>query len=88
MIFTRVSLSLLMLVSLGLGVAAQDSTPAPSATPATLDKSITDADLQKAGAELLRAVISDSDGFRLPDNRFAVKAIAANILWEIGRAHV
>ena len=48
--------------------------------PAAANQPI-DAETQKAAWALLGSVISDSDGFRLPDNRLVIKRITAMLLW-------
>ena len=84
MLLSRLTRVLLLSALMVWPVAAQTPTPTPDNleknTPDAVNKPL-DAETEKAAWELLRSVASDSDGFKLPDNRFGVKRIAAAILW-------
>jgi hypothetical protein len=87
MFFNRLPRILLLSGLLAWPLAGQ--TPAPVIAPDKQDKETPaatpaqrpDAETEKAAWELLNSVLSDADGFRLPDNRFAVKRIGAALWW-------
>jgi hypothetical protein len=78
---TRGFLLLITSSSLAFAQTLVAGKPEPSPTPTPTEIKPVDPETEKAALELLRGVIKDADGFKLADNRFALKHFTASILW-------